>query len=331
MPTLKDIAVAAGVDAMTVSRGLRGEGRMAPATRKRVLETARRLGYKPNAAARAVVRGRFDAVALVLGSFEESHSILPMGLLHGISDALAEDGSRLIVSRIGDDKLTDPAFVPDILTDLCSDGLLINYNTHIPPRMAELVEQHRIPSVWINSKYAANCVYPDDTGAAREATERLIGRGHRRILYLNLSGAAHYSAADREAGYKTAMKAADLAPWVAGGFSAEPVDLIETIEGLLAGRDLPTAVLCYSGKETAAARRALITLGDAEGTCVVTGFHDMPITTLDGAFPTVLLPEAEMGRRAVAMLRKLIAEPLTAQAPEVVPCGWVGGSEQWDK
>jgi len=40
------------------------------------------------------------------------------------------------------------------------------------------------------------------------------------------------------------------------------------------------------------------------------------------AFPTVLLPEAEMGRRAVAMLRKLIAEPLTAQPPEVVPCGW---------
>ena len=55
MPTLKDIAVAAGVDTMTVSRGFRGEGRMAPATRNSVLETARRLGYKPKAAARAAV------------------------------------------------------------------------------------------------------------------------------------------------------------------------------------------------------------------------------------------------------------------------------------
>ena len=77
MTTLKDIAVAAGVDTMTVSRGLRGEGRMAPATRNRVLETARRLGYKPNAAARAVwtvgsgqppSRGRYGVPWWTVGS-----------------------------------------------------------------------------------------------------------------------------------------------------------------------------------------------------------------------------------------------------------------------
>ena len=52
--TLQDVADAAGVSPMTVSRALRGERRVAPALADKVRETAMRLGYVPDPAARAL-------------------------------------------------------------------------------------------------------------------------------------------------------------------------------------------------------------------------------------------------------------------------------------
>src|SRR5262245_26931101 len=55
---MADVAMAAGVSHMTVSRVLNGTARVSPETRARVEEALRTLGYRPNAAARALVTGR---------------------------------------------------------------------------------------------------------------------------------------------------------------------------------------------------------------------------------------------------------------------------------
>jgi len=46
--TLHDLARAAGVSVMTISRALRGEARVAPATRDRILSLAEKMGYRPD-------------------------------------------------------------------------------------------------------------------------------------------------------------------------------------------------------------------------------------------------------------------------------------------
>ena len=62
---IREVAKRAGVSMATVSRALNGSGEVSAATRQRVLEIADSLGYRPNAAARALVRRRSDTVGLL--------------------------------------------------------------------------------------------------------------------------------------------------------------------------------------------------------------------------------------------------------------------------
>src|SRR4051812_31906827 len=86
MPTQIDIAHKAGVSQVTVSHVLSGRGRVGEEVRQRVLDIARRLGYRPNAAARAISTGKFGCVTLLMGVRQQT-SELPQQLLWGIEDA----------------------------------------------------------------------------------------------------------------------------------------------------------------------------------------------------------------------------------------------------
>lgn len=66
MPSIRDVADAAGVSTTTVSRALNGKDGMRPSTRRKVSEAARQLGYVPSALARALVSGRSATVGLSL-------------------------------------------------------------------------------------------------------------------------------------------------------------------------------------------------------------------------------------------------------------------------
>jgi DNA-binding LacI/PurR family transcriptional regulator len=65
-PTIHDVAREAGVSVTTVSDSLNGKGRVDPATRERVVEVVRRLGYRANRHARGLRSGRAGALGLVL-------------------------------------------------------------------------------------------------------------------------------------------------------------------------------------------------------------------------------------------------------------------------
>lgn len=65
-PTIKTIAQNVGMTANTVSRALRASGSISPTTRDKILAEARRLGYVPNAAARALVLGSANSLGLVM-------------------------------------------------------------------------------------------------------------------------------------------------------------------------------------------------------------------------------------------------------------------------
>src|SRR6185295_16580276 len=184
--TIKEIAERSGLSVPTVSQVLNNKGhRYRSETCKRVLKAVRELGYRPNSSARAIRMGRFNCVALLL-STERHKSFLPNELLRGIHDGVAEHDYHMSLTVLPDDKLTSQGFVPKILRQWMADGLLINYHVDVPQRMIELIHEHGIPSVWINTKQKSDCAFPDDLGASREATEKLLALGHRRIFYADL-------------------------------------------------------------------------------------------------------------------------------------------------
>src|ERR687884_811888 len=66
MTTIQELAAKTGVSVATVSRALNGSSEVSAATRKKILELARRLDYTPSAAARTLVRRRSHVVGVIL-------------------------------------------------------------------------------------------------------------------------------------------------------------------------------------------------------------------------------------------------------------------------
>ncbi len=83
--TLRDVSEASGVSEMTVSRVLRNRGEVSDATREKVLQAAKRLGYVPNKIAGALASQRVNLVAVIIPSL--SNMVFPEVMM-GISDVL---------------------------------------------------------------------------------------------------------------------------------------------------------------------------------------------------------------------------------------------------
>lgn len=321
--TLRDIAEHTGLSKPTVTRILGKDGHLfSEKTRQRVAEAAHKLGYLPNAAAKAMGSGRFGVVSLVLGT-SDVVSDLPAGLVAGIQDALVREDMHLSVFRLPDEQLTRDGFVPKVLRESMCDGMLINYTHNIPERMMSLIEAHHAPAVWLNAKLPADCVYMDDLGAARAVTTRLLGMGHRRLAYvafsLELPGEKHYSESDRLAGFTAATAAAGLQARVIN-HRAGSGDEVGRLRELLGQKDRPTAIVTYNEDAAvtcalAAASLALNIPSDLSLMTFPLTQHRLGYLSFSGA----AVPARGEGAAAVRMLLEKLAAPGASQAPVAVP------------
>jgi len=334
--TLQQIADEVGIHRSAVSRVLTGkarEGGISENRAKVVRQVARRLGYRPNALARGIATGRFGSVALLLSADAKGRSSLPPLLLRGIVDALEARGLHLTMAILPDARLTDDRFVPKLLREWTSDGLLINYNKHVPPRLAEIVEDYHFPSVWVNAKRDHDCVYPDDLGAGRQATERLLHAGHRRITYVSFSYVPedlHYSDVDRYEGYVQVMRQAGLTPCMIHRGSPGAVEdsncaWSRALSLVLSGEERPTALIAYSPADMLPIYRAAERTGiEIPSELSLVAFGSEPIGR-EELVATALIPDLEVGRRAVEMLSDRIGNHAKTFPPEAIPFGFDEG------
>src|SRR3954453_8049867 len=107
MPTIDDVARAAGVGIGTVSRVLNHSPFVSDALRARVLDAIERLGYRPSRAAQALGGQRTRCLELIVPL---AIGPLFLRLLRGIEEALADSGYTLLVHTVADAADRDRAF-----------------------------------------------------------------------------------------------------------------------------------------------------------------------------------------------------------------------------
>jgi LacI family transcriptional regulator len=334
--TIKEIAQHTGLSIPTVGNILGRSGhRYNVATRARVLEAAKELGYRPNASARSMRNGTFGCAALILSrSRQQTSSHIPVGLLDGLDDELARHNMHLTVSRLTDEELSTEEFLPKVLREYTADGMIVNYTHQIPQPMLDVIRAYHAPAVWVNAKLAEDCVYPDDLGGARAATEALLRLGHRRIALVHMvarlgwEGSAasirphmHYSALDRVAGFTEVMRAAGREPVVlAHERFIETSEQIDAMTALLSGPNRPTAVIGYSEIEANAIVCAARVLGlSLPRDLSVVVFAPKDLSVLGYEVTAAAVPTYEMGRRAVLMLLEKLKAPAVPRPPEALP------------
>ena len=231
--TLRDVSEASGVSEMTVSRVLRGKGDVSEATRAKVQEAARRLGYVPNRIAGSLASSRVNLVAVVIPSL--GNMVFPE-VLRGISKTL--DGTQL-QPVIG---ITDyaPEKEEKVLFELLSwrpSGVIVAGLEHSEASRAMLARAG-IPVVEImdtDGDPIDCCVGISHRRAGREMAEQIVAQGYRRIAFLGTKMPLDHRARKRFEGFTRALGKAGLEiadqEFYSGGSS------------LLKGREMTQALL----------------------------------------------------------------------------------------
>lgn len=202
--TRADVARYAGVSTAVVSYVLNdGPKNVAPLTRERVLDAVRVLGYRPNAAARALSMGSADMFGLLV---HDNRNPFFAELCHTLDQATADAGRSLLI--VNSDRTQVPT--SEQIRDLASRqiaGLVVA--DVLTAREQSLVEMLGIPAVVIGQfgeTEGLHSIGVDFRSGARLATEHLIAHGYQDIAFAG--SAARYD--ERERGWREALTAAGL-------------------------------------------------------------------------------------------------------------------------
>ena len=101
--TVREVAQAAGVSQATAARALGGYGYASGAARERVLESARLLGYTPNAVARALVSNATMTVGVVVGDIDNPFFATAA---RGLTDVFDGHGYTVLLANADEDHET---------------------------------------------------------------------------------------------------------------------------------------------------------------------------------------------------------------------------------
>ncbi|MBN8632656.1 MAG: LacI family DNA-binding transcriptional regulator [Rhodobacterales bacterium] len=141
-PTLKTIAAATGLAVATVSRALKDAPDIGEDTKRRVRETASRLGYRPNRAGVRLRTGKTNVIALVL-STETDVMNHTSRLIYSIANALRGTAYHLVVMPFFPDQ--DPMEpIRYIVETESADGIILNQTKEDDPRI-RYMHDHGFP------------------------------------------------------------------------------------------------------------------------------------------------------------------------------------------
>jgi DNA-binding LacI/PurR family transcriptional regulator len=310
-PSIADVAARANVSKATVSLVLNRKSRemaISEITRRRVLEAARQIDYRPPVPRvyQRHVRNMVRHISLVL--------VTPLGisdhefLAPAYYEIMRAAGNEGLLVYAGE------GVHPDDAVEYCkklerrdTDGLILSTFYYEPGPWLDAFVQTRLPLVLLNRDLRADipCVVMDHRGHGYDQTARLYSAGHRRIGCLStFTGPAN----ERVEGYRDKLREVgvyDPALERSSGYTVEAAK--EAGESLLKNVPDLTAVFCTNDILALGMLRAARTAGrpvpDQFSISSMDGYEFCTYT--EPPLSTIKYPRAEMGRAALNLLREV--------------------------
>lgn len=300
---VRDIALRAGVSPGAVSRALNFRAGLSEETRRRIIETAREMGYDFS----RLHEGKIKKILFVLHrQHNTSHAMgFYSPLLLAVENACREHGIALSFLALGPtDNVTQQIgkHSPDAL-------LCVGF---IEPEIIGILREMPLPIVLVDHAIPGlTCVNPDNYQGSMMLTRHLIEKGHRRIAFL-ASSMAHYSIYQRERGYRQALFDAGilLSPQyeaTAPALSDLNASLEYSLNELMSLPEPPDALFCYNDAAAIVALYYCQTRGiKVPEELAIAGFDDIELAAhVNPALTTLAVDKPALGRTAV---EKLIAQ-----------------------
>lgn len=211
--TIKDVAKLAKVAPSTVSRVIANSPRISEDTKTRVRNAMDELKYHPNFIARSLASQSTKVIGLVLphssGVFFQNPFFSEV--IQGLSEGVHDNHYALQMTS-GKTEFDSYEGVVQMVQGGRVDGIILLYSM-IDDKIMEYLTKRKFPFVVIGKPYELvdkiTHVDNDNYMAAKEATDYIIGLGHRKIGFIGGSPSLTVTL-DRLNGYKEALRASDM-------------------------------------------------------------------------------------------------------------------------
>ncbi|WP_323019172.1 LacI family DNA-binding transcriptional regulator [Pararhodobacter sp.] len=315
--TAQDVARLAGVSQSAVSRVFTPGASVSPATVEKVRAAAEKLGYRPDALARAMITGRSRIIGLVVAYLE--NQFYPLAI-EKLSRALQARGYHVLIF-MAENATDNVSEVVRELIDYRVDGIItasVSLSNDLTGRLAG----QGIPVVNFNRGQEdprLTDVTSDNVAGGRRATEYLIAAGHRRIAHI-MGWQGSSTGRDRAEGFRQAMAAAGLDPvaMIDGMYDREAT--IRATRDLFDRADRPDALFVGNDHMAFAAMDELrFGLGlSVPGDVSVIGYDDVPMAAWPAYdLTTIRQPVNRMVRATVEAILGMIEGDVAPQKTHI--------------
>ena len=309
IPTMQDIADAAGVSQSTVSRVLTGAPNaipINPATRERILEVARQMRYRPN----PLARGLRGASTMLLGVIvREITDPFFAGAVDAISTEANRRGYNVVLGHAH--SRTDEAIaLRAVLETRHCDAILLLGDTSDQPRLMEELRDASFPVVALWQGMAAmpgiSVIDVDNRWGINALMDHLLGLGHRKIAFIGgafVEGRLIGDIGERRVAFLERAAAEGLE--LPEGYVCDARNVFSGGSGalgaLMALPDRPTAVIATTDVLAIGALHADSHMGlNVPADVTIVGFDDLPMAEFTTpSLTTVCMPIAEMAAAGV--------------------------------
>lgn len=314
--SMRDVARLAGVSAQTVSRVSNGSPGVLEATRRQVVTAMKELGYRPNSAARALKRGSFRTIGVILFTLATTGNVRT---LEAIAARAAEEDYAVTLIPVAAPTQAGVRGAFSRLNELAVDATIVIMEVHLldattvplPPGIhAVVVDSH--------ASDGYSVIDTDQADGARAAVEHLLDLGHKTVWHV-AGPSASFAAEGRIKAWRTTLAARGCAEprLLRGDWSAD--------SGYRAGLELAsadcTAVFVANDQMALGMLRAFHEKGIRVPEDVsIVGFDDIPDSaSFSPPLTTVHQDFSELGRRCVDKVLKQMRENSTTPGIELVP------------
>ncbi|MGG6314280.1 LacI family DNA-binding transcriptional regulator [Paenibacillus macerans] len=322
MITIYDIAQQTGYSPTTVSKVFNGYTDVSEKTRRKILDTAERLGYVPNAHARSLTTKRSWTIGMLFIEPSGAGILHPYfaGVIEGFKQVATSKGYDLmfISKDIGNKKsgYLEHCKIRGI------DGVVVILPDATDPYFQELLDS-AIPCVLLDQESdGKSTVYSDNIEGSWRAVNYLHSLGHRKIAHIG--GGPTFAGKKRLNGYMQAMRELGLPIHpqhvVQGSYDYTVESGKKAMEELLQAEERPTAVFAAGDNLALGAMTAIKGHGlRVPEDISLVGFDDIEMAKyLTPALTTVRQNTYVLGSRAADMLTYTIEGGEDVQS-DVIP------------
>lgn len=305
--TISEVAKAAGVSSMTVSRVVNQKGAISPRTEQKVRQAIDRLGYRPSKIARSLSTKKTQTFGLIVADIGNPFWA---EVVAGAEEAARHQGYSLILCNSNEDADREREAL-ELLEDMQVDGVLVAGSRLADDDLLDALGQHA--AVVLINRFltlpTVASVRMDDSYGTMLAVNHLLRNGHKHIAYAGGPEKA-YSTRARRHGFTSALETRQLEVNPNYLAYSQPQEHAgrTVVSRLLTEQPQLTALVCYNDLVAIGALQAAFELGRrVPEDLAIIGCDDIRMASLTNPSLTTLgVSKTLLGQRAVELLLALM-------------------------